>query len=477
MCSLDRWILTPLLITGLLLCLADDAYAAKRTFPYEAVVNAEEALVRSGNGSRYYPTLKLKRGSRITVHRHDPGGWFMITPPQGSFSWVRAEYIQKVGTNRGRVTENGVVVRVGSAFSESRDVEQIRLSKNDEVTILGSKNAQSEFGNVLMYQIKPPVGEWRWVEGHLLLPADQYQPGKSAPASLDSPIAGGGKDPFTQSLTQNNSSAPQQEMIKTPTDGSARRSVPEEEQIAAAKQAITTIDTQFRTMIEAEPTAWDLAALEQDYKTLQQEIKHPAIASKIDLRLEAVQRYRKVQSEYQDFLKLAEETSKRDAELVSMAPDQNKTSRYPSPETTTETIIPGTGSLLPPTPEPALESTPSNLPLTPLPQPSAPQPTVPQSGTTQQPPQQTQPQFSGAGIVRRLSNVRQGMPTHALTAPNGQFLAYLQPVSPQINLDAAQGRPVGVTGKRWFRTDLRGEFILVESMMPVRLQAAPVPGR
>ncbi|MCA9015707.1 MAG: hypothetical protein KDA77_10290, partial [Planctomycetaceae bacterium] len=197
MCSLDRWILTPLLITGLLLCLADDVEAKKRTFPYEAVVNAEEALVRSGNGSRYYPTLKLKRGSRVTVHRHDPGGWFMITPPQGSFSWIRAEHVQKTAANRGRVTENGVVVRVGSAFGESRDVEQIRLSKNDEVTILGSKNVPTEFGNVLMYQIKPPTGEWRWVEGHLLVPTNQYQPGQTPPTPVDSPIAGTEQDPFT----------------------------------------------------------------------------------------------------------------------------------------------------------------------------------------------------------------------------------------------------------------------------------------
>ncbi|MDF1742346.1 MAG: hypothetical protein P1V19_01535 [Gimesia sp.] len=475
MCPLDRWILTPLLITGLLLCLAEEVAAKKHTFPYEAIVNAEEALVRSGNGSRYYPTLKLQRGSRVTVHRHDPGGWFMITPPQGSFSWIRAEYVQKMAANRGRIMENGVVVRVGSAFGENRDVEQIRLSKNDEVTILGSKNVGSEFGNILMYQIKPPKGEWRWMEGHLLMPANQSQPGKSAPAPFDAPIANSGKDPFSEGITQNHSARPQQEMIKTPTDGSARRSVPEVDQMAAAKQAIKTIDTQFRAMIEAEPTAWDLNALEQDYKTLQQEIKHPAIASKIDLRLDAVDRYRKVQAEFQDFLKLAEETSKRDAALVSMAPDQNKTSRYPDPENAA-----GTGSLLPPTPEPATEPPSPNPQLTPLPQPSAPQPTVPQPGATTQPTKPTQPQFSGAGIVRRLRNVRQGMPTHALVAPNGQFLAYLQPVSPQINLDSALGRSMGVTGKRWFRSELRGEYILVESMMPVRLQQAPVsrpPGR
>ena len=42
MCPLDRWILTPLLITGLFLSLADDCFAAKRTFPYDAVVNAKK---------------------------------------------------------------------------------------------------------------------------------------------------------------------------------------------------------------------------------------------------------------------------------------------------------------------------------------------------------------------------------------------------------------------------------------------------
>ena len=59
-----------------------------KEFPYEATVVAEEAYIRSGAGESYYPTQKLPRETTVIVHRHDPGGWYMIDPPQGSFSWI-----------------------------------------------------------------------------------------------------------------------------------------------------------------------------------------------------------------------------------------------------------------------------------------------------------------------------------------------------------------------------------------------------
>jgi len=69
------------------------AQGQSRKFPYQAIITENETYIRSGPGSRYYPTARLSQGANVTVHRHDPGGWYMIAPPSGSFSWIRAEYV------------------------------------------------------------------------------------------------------------------------------------------------------------------------------------------------------------------------------------------------------------------------------------------------------------------------------------------------------------------------------------------------
>ena len=60
--------------------------------PFEAIVQSapgEEVYARSGPGKeRFYPTTKLANGQKVTVRRKDPGGWFMIDPPEGSFTSV-----------------------------------------------------------------------------------------------------------------------------------------------------------------------------------------------------------------------------------------------------------------------------------------------------------------------------------------------------------------------------------------------------
>lgn len=76
--------------------------------------------------------------------------------------------------------------------------------------------------------------------------------------------------------------------------------------------------------------------------------------------------------------------------------------------------------------------------------------------------------FDGAGIIRRVVARAPGMPQHALVAPNGRILAYLQPV-PGLPLDKYVGRSMGVYGQRFRRQDLRNDFIQVRAMMPVRL--------
>src|SRR5690349_18957580 len=118
---------------------AVSAPAADHKFPYEATIDVAEEYVRSGPGQKFYPTSKLRRGERVTVHRHDPGGWFMISPPEGSFSWIQADHVRHKHEGAGVLTQNNVIVRVGSQYNDERDWYQRELNKGDEVEILGEK--------------------------------------------------------------------------------------------------------------------------------------------------------------------------------------------------------------------------------------------------------------------------------------------------------------------------------------------------
>jgi hypothetical protein len=159
-------------LTALFVSISLPADAQTRKFPYEAVITENETYVRSGPGTRYYPTSRLAQGNRVMVHRHDPGGWYMIAPPPGSFSWVRADYVRMNDQKNGVVTENQVVVRVGSSFGDTRDVEQKRLSRGDSVQVMGEKSFTTPEGSVRMFQIAPPRGEYRWVPGQFVAAAE-----------------------------------------------------------------------------------------------------------------------------------------------------------------------------------------------------------------------------------------------------------------------------------------------------------------
>ncbi|RMG33488.1 MAG: hypothetical protein D6725_15540 [Planctomycetota bacterium] len=149
--------------------------------PFEARV-ARDTLARSGNGERFYVTNRLKEGDRVVVERVDPSGWGGIQPPPGSFSWIRSQYVQRQG-NRGTVTEDNVVVRVGSEFGDDHQVEQVRLSRGDVVEILGEQVLVSDGRRIPMLKIRPPKGELRWVPARDIVPLRPADRIKAADAS------------------------------------------------------------------------------------------------------------------------------------------------------------------------------------------------------------------------------------------------------------------------------------------------------
>jgi len=153
-------------VTAALICACFAATVqAENAFPYTAYVTAADVNVRRGPGENYYPTEKLQRGTSVEVFRHDPGGWYAIRPPEGSFSWVSADYVEPLGDDLARITGDRVAARVGSRLNDQRDVIQIQLYRGEEVLLLGAKRLGEGASARTWYQIAAPAGEFRWIAG------------------------------------------------------------------------------------------------------------------------------------------------------------------------------------------------------------------------------------------------------------------------------------------------------------------------
>lgn len=161
-----------LLTTTFTFCMLSAADAQEQQFPYKARVSVSETYVRSGGGDAFYPTAKLPQGTIVNVRRHDAGGWYMIDPPEGSFSWIPARYVRQLAGGKGEVLEANVVVFVGSSFGDETSVWQRRMSAGESVTILDEREVDTVSGPKAMFKITPPQREYRWIPGTDLLPVN-----------------------------------------------------------------------------------------------------------------------------------------------------------------------------------------------------------------------------------------------------------------------------------------------------------------
>lgn len=139
------------------------ALAAAQQFPYVGYVNRDDVALRSGPGKNYYATAMLYQGDTVEVYRHDPGGWYAVRPPKGSFSWVLASNVRLVDGQLGVVEGQEVVARVGTDHGDTRDVIQVRLDEGEEVVVLEAQQFGEGSDAVTWFKIAPPAGEFRWI--------------------------------------------------------------------------------------------------------------------------------------------------------------------------------------------------------------------------------------------------------------------------------------------------------------------------
>lgn len=432
-------------------------------FPYEAVVQADDVYVRSGPGKNYYPTGKVGNGDRVTVHRHDPGGWYMIAPPPGSFSWIDAGLVRKTGADQGVIEVPPLaggqparaIVRIGSEFGDDHSIYSRELRNGDVVRIIGEQTLPRGDASVRMYKIAPPDLEYRWVKGDFIVAANS-----ALQKQQD-------LDPFSTPSAMRRPTPPEEPVAAE--DKPVERELTREQNVSAMTPASGTLqqlDHQYAAMMAQDPSTWRLDELEAQYRALLAGADERTAAG-IEQRLRAIDSRRQVYSEFMNFLQLTSQTSRREAELLSM----QRGLPFASP-----TAYPGGPAA---TQGPPVAPQPNPVPQPGGSQPPQPQPVGPRLGPTIEPiPEQelpsspqspVAPRFDGAGIVQRSGATFGTAPTHVLISPEGRLLAFLQPVR-GVNLDAYVGHSVGVIGQREFDPRLQADRIVVRRLSPVQLK-------
>ncbi len=452
------------IVAGLFCGIEISAQAQDRKFPYEAIVDVDGEYVRSGPGPNFYPTDKLKRGERVMVHRHDPGGWCMVAPPVGSFSWIRADHVQKSGNNSGVLKANNVVVHVGSTINPDEFTTiQGNLSKGDAVEIVGEKTFPFEEGPKLMYKISPIKREWRWIQRKAIVAADaiRSEPFPSEPPprkKSGGPVANQNEldpDAFAKPISTGPSPLGNDEPGAGRARPRANDAIPSAkgEPLTGFRERLDKIDQQFREMIQQDPSMWNLNEIAQQYRALDKEASQPAMSNTIALRLDAVARYEKIHNEYVEFLKLTSESKQRDAQLASLQQQHEAQLRALGGAPSTTTPMPAQPQLGPP--ETIANAAPGS---------AAPVGAAPPANKPTNP-----GGFVGAGLVQPMARTFSGGPQYALIAPDGRLLAYLQ-AAQGVDLRRYNGQAMGIIGERQFRQDWGADTIVVRGLQPVQLK-------
>lgn len=401
---------------------ASKVWAEERSFPYEAVVQTDGVQIRSGNGTKFYGTGKLKRGDRVTVIRHDPGGWFVIEPSAGSFSLIPSQNVTRspVDPARGVVanpTGKPIAVRVGSEISNDFGVMQRQLVPGDEVEILGERLLPGDKGAAQKWLlIKPPAREYRWITGQSVVAASQLEKAVTINSINQSePRRPTERSPKPIVVLQVSGTYDEPKPAAKPQQSSKRKSgntwslnglTPEE--LAAERAALEELERRYLAIKEQPSERWDFGTLPDEYLELRDHVRHPAIQRKIDLRLRDLVADERFRDANADFLRITTVAAQREAQLLAV--------------------------------QEQLEQA-----------------------------QKSQPVFDGAGIVQLAADATPQAPRFVLLAPDGRVLAHLQP-EPGVELAPWVGREAGLTGRRSHQAALATDVIQVQRLSAVKLQ-------
>ena len=130
--------------------------------PHVAQTRSNRTAVRSGPGEAFYVTDHLSVDQSVEVYRKK-GEWYAVRPPDGSFSYVAAEHVERTPNPALlRVTEQDATTRVGTRLSTAHNVAYVTLDRGEILQALGPRRMLGR-SRQMWYKIAPPSGEFRWI--------------------------------------------------------------------------------------------------------------------------------------------------------------------------------------------------------------------------------------------------------------------------------------------------------------------------
>lgn len=381
----------------------------------------------------------------------------MVAPPPGSFSWIAASEVRKTGEGTGEVLtavdaggqSSRVFVRAGSQLSDDCSLFSIEMQSGDQVEIVGEKTLTLDRGPTLMYQIKPPLQEFRWVKGDFIVPA-----GAGDRAQSD-------RDPFAVPSAQKTPEVKVEAFNEQQTAALPRPApLSETTPVAPLSNDVEVLDQQLTEMLAADPATWRLDEFEQRFRELLP-MSDSVNAVLIRQRLGSITARKQAQADYLDFVRLTTDTTQREQQLLVMQQGgiPAQPTGYPQVQLGVPQPVPDGA------PTPASLTGPNGARLQgPVPH-IAP---IPDAPSNTAPGGHVMPKFDGAGIVQRSGNPLGTVPPYVLIAPNGKLLAFLEP-GPGANLEPYIGKSMGIIGQRGFDARLQADRIVVRKMQPVQI--------
>ncbi|MDB4794084.1 hypothetical protein OAG51_01565 [Pirellulaceae bacterium] len=405
-------------------CFSWEAASGQDDFPYTVVVSSDTAKILSGPGQSHYATDRLPKGSKLEVHRNDPGGFLAIRPPTGSFSLVLASHLNPTtDPDVVEVASGSATAWIGTRLSgKVNPMWQLRLKKGELITVVkkvdipDALSGQSES----WFQIEPPAGEFRWVhKDHV---------GTQSPASV--------------SATDINQSAVKE--IKNQT-----------EDYLAAKQ--------FGTWTNTDRKGWQTVGNEyttEDTSTKASVVGFAAVPSgSLKSRLEAMdlhlaqiviedKKFWNLQPLEAAIVKVRSEATTGD-ELAMADRLATKVAGFQKVKAAAllqDTVNPSRARLLPPT----LTDGNGN---------------VASLNTRAADRNRAEVNYQGKGVLRKLYlNGGVGTPIYALEDSNGKVLKTITP-SFGLNLERYVGREVGLFGKEGFHNRLNQPHLTAQRVV------------